>query len=300
MKPSFHSAAHDFVNGLADQLPLEAAAFTSAAQAYAQDFVERCAACADDTRVLIDVKTSLRKIKGFSLRDFDKLVREEKGKIFGAGGAAKNGANGHAVIDWRSMLAKNAAGVPKPRLSNAMLALRHAPEWQGVLAYNQLSNRLSKRKSPPFPSSSATQWSDTDDIKTAEWLQLAGIEIGVTTAANAVAAVGEESSFHPVRDYLTGLKWDGEKRVCRWAVEYLGVPFSEFAAQAGAKWLISAVARVMRPGSRPITASSSRARKANGNPPPSAPSQATSGSPTRSPTPPTSKNPPRTSQASGS
>ena len=49
MKPSFHSAAHD-LSTVCRPLPLKAAAFTSAAQAYAQDFVERCAACQGNTR----------------------------------------------------------------------------------------------------------------------------------------------------------------------------------------------------------------------------------------------------------
>ena len=227
----------------ASLLPTEAASFTSAAQAYAQDFVERCAACADDTRVLIDVKTSLRKIKGFSLRDFDKLVREEKGKIFGAGGVK---ANGHAG-DWTTMLLRSKEGRIKPLLANAITALRSAPEWQGILAFDEFGNRAHKKSAPPFLSPVA-EWSDTDDILTANWLQHAGIEVGPSITGAAVQAVAIEHTFHPIRDYLQSLRWDGEKRIGRWLTDYLGVEFSEYAAQVGAKWLISAVARVMRPG----------------------------------------------------
>jgi len=246
VKPSFHSAARELVNSLAAELPAEAASFTSASQAYEQAFVERCAACCDDTRVLIDVKTALRKIKGFSLRDFDKLVREEKAKIFG--GAAPR-ANGHAAGDvpWREMLIVSPQGKPKPLLANAITALRYAPEWKGILSFDEFGNRASKKSAPPFLSP-AGDWSDTDDILTANWLQHAGIEVGPSISGAAVQAVSIEHTFHPVRDYLTGLKWDGEKRIGRWLCDYLGVEFSEYAAQVGAKWLISAVARIMRPG----------------------------------------------------
>ena len=94
MKPSFHSAAHDFVNGLADQLPLEAAAFTSSAQAYEQDFVERCAACQGNTRVMIGVKSAIKRLPGVSLKDFNKLVAEETVKLKAL---SHSNGNGHAA-----------------------------------------------------------------------------------------------------------------------------------------------------------------------------------------------------------
>ena len=94
MKPSFHSAAHDFVNGLAAELPLEAAAFTSSAQAYAQDFVERCAACQGNTRVMIGVKSAIKRLPGVSLKDFNKLVAEETEKLKSL---SRSNGNGHAA-----------------------------------------------------------------------------------------------------------------------------------------------------------------------------------------------------------
>ncbi len=246
MKPSFHSAADDFVNGLADQLPLEAAAFTSAAQAYAQDFVERCATLPDDSREYFNVKEALRKLKGFRLREFQTLRSGEIKRMMGGGGKT----NGHATSDggsWREILLRNKEGKIKPLLANSITCLRIAAEWQGVLGFNELSGRLVKLLPPPF-ASPAGDWSDEDDILTAEWLQRQGIEVGVTSAASSAQCVGHEKPFHPIREYLAGLRWDGEKRISRWLTTYLGVEWSEYTAAVGAKWLISAIARVMKPG----------------------------------------------------
>ena len=44
----------------------------------------------------------------------------------------------------------------------------------------------------------------------------------VGECANAVEAVARDTTFHPVRDYLGGLEWDGEERVVSFAANYLG------------------------------------------------------------------------------
>ena len=248
-RPTFQSAAGAVVDDFSAILPAEASTFTTAAQAYDPSFIERCAAIADDTRVLIDIRTTLKKVRGFSLRDFDRLIRDEKGKIFNghANGKPNGHANGHAKNPWRELLIPTAKGDPKAILANAITAIRHAPEWKDVLAFDEFANRAVKRFKPPFLSREG-DWSDTDDILAADWLQHHKIEVSPACAANAVQAVSIEHSFHPVRDYLTSLHWDGESRLSRWVTTYMGVEWSEVRSQMGAKWLISAVARIMRPG----------------------------------------------------
>jgi putative DNA primase/helicase len=53
---------------------------------------------------------------------------------------------------------------------------------------------------------------------------------------------------HPVRDYLGALAWDGVARIETWACRYLGAEDTAFNRNVGALWLISAVARIFRPG----------------------------------------------------
>jgi predicted P-loop ATPase len=49
---------------------------------------------------------------------------------------------------------------------------------------------------------------------------------------------------------LRGLKWDGVQRVDGWLSAYLGVEDNEYARAVGSRWLISAVARIFRPGAK--------------------------------------------------
>jgi predicted P-loop ATPase len=56
------------------------------------------------------------------------------------------------------------------------------------------------------------------------------------------------NSFHPVRDYLDGLKWDRTKRLDRWLITYAGAEDTEYVGAVGAITLIAAVRRIRKPG----------------------------------------------------
>jgi predicted P-loop ATPase len=55
---------------------------------------------------------------------------------------------------------------------------------------------------------------------------------------------------HPVRDYLNGLNWDGAPRLDGWLSKYLGVEESNYSYAVGARWMLSAIARIYRPGAK--------------------------------------------------
>jgi len=51
-----------------------------------------------------------------------------------------------------------------------------------------------------------------------------------------------------VREKLDSLDWDGTKRIGDWLRLYLGAESNEYVSAVGARWLISAVARIFDPG----------------------------------------------------
>ena len=82
-----------------------------------------------------------------------------------------------------------------------------------------------------------------------EFLQRAGLKnLGADTVHAAVDVRGRECKFHPVRDHLEILKWDGTARVENWLVRYLGAPETPYIQAVGRMFLISMVARVFDPG----------------------------------------------------
>jgi predicted P-loop ATPase len=155
--------------------------------------------------------------------------------------------------DWRRDLELTPTKKPRPLLRNAIIALRGAPAWQDVLAYDEFALTTIAMKPPPWCKAEDTAWqprpwTDHYDILATDWLQAHGIGIPITVTASAIEAVAKDASFHPVRDYLTGLAWDGATRVSRFAVTYLGAEDTAYHSEVSTRMLIAAVARIMQPG----------------------------------------------------
>ncbi|GGF29063.1 hypothetical protein GCM10011611_38920 [Aliidongia dinghuensis] len=144
---------------------------------------------------------------------------------------------------------RNARG-ELPCVHNAIIALRHAPEWAGVLWLNEMSQRVTVRRPLPWSGGVGEEmrWADHLDVLTASWLQTHGIMAPTTMAGDAVRTVARECRYHPVRDYLDGLAWDGLPRLDTWLIDRCGADDTPYTRSIAAAWMISAVARAMRPG----------------------------------------------------
>jgi predicted P-loop ATPase len=158
--------------------------------------------------------------------------------------------------DWRDQLIcskgrRDEPGGPKPLLANAITALRAAPEWEGVLAFDEFSLRTVALKPAPWDgAATGLDWTDHEDRLVANWLQHASIYVSVEVAGQSVQTVAKDRPFHPVREYLDSLMWDGTTRIDTWLTRYLGAEATEYTAAVGARWLISAVARIYMPGEK--------------------------------------------------
>ncbi len=60
--------------------------------------------------------------------------------------------------------------------------------------------------------------------------------------------IGAENAYHPVRDYLDSLQWDGKLRLDRWLSEFMGADDTPYTQAVGRMTLEAAVRRVYEPG----------------------------------------------------
>lgn len=150
---------------------------------------------------------------------------------------------------WREALDLNKERHPKAHVGNLKLILSHDERWRGCLGYCDFSYRVVKRTSP-MPHMLKGEWEDADTARVREWMnRYYRINPSRTDVLDAVIVTAQEARFHPVREYLGQRVWDGVPRLDRWlqvALGALGPP--EYLAKAGSRFLIGAVARVMRPG----------------------------------------------------
>lgn len=179
----------------------------------------------------------IRDVRGFA-NPADKL----RAAINAAGG--KQSPSGENQDVWSALTIKvksdgTTAG-PESSLINAEAVFRLDPHWKGRIRMDLFSHDVLLDGKP---------MQDVDEIKACGWLDRHyRIQVPVSTACQALQWVAETHQVHPVREYLEGLEWDGTPRVDDWLSEYCGAPDKTIVRAYSRRWMISAVARVMRPG----------------------------------------------------
>lgn len=129
---------------------------------------------------------------------------------------------------------------PEPSLRNVALILEHDRRMKGKIRLNEMSHKISLR---------GLDVTDLDEVNAAIWIDdTYQLRAPTSMIHEAMMAVGAKNSFHPVREYLDGLEWDGGKRIDHWLPVYCASPNKTIVRAYSRRWMISAVARIMRPG----------------------------------------------------
>jgi predicted P-loop ATPase len=90
---------------------------------------------------------------------------------------------------------------------------------------------------------------DVDVSALQERLQIGGLRhLGKETTHQAVNLRGEECHYHPIRDYLEGVGWDGRPRLDGLLATYFGAARTSYSERIGAMFVLSMVARIFQPG----------------------------------------------------
>ena len=154
--------------------------------------------------------------------------------------------------DWAALIRTSPEGEPIPDAANIIIPLQNDPVWKGRIAYDEFHQRPMFVNKPPWANGhwlGPSQFTDADEARVLIWMQKAGIHCRMDAVRQALSVVVDDNRFHPVRDYLDSLQWDGTPRIDSWLTYYLGVePIADYTGPVGARWLISGVARIYEPG----------------------------------------------------
>lgn len=152
-------------------------------------------------------------------------------------------------VDFLSKLKRTKQGIPESDVYNCLLILKCDPELKGKVGLDEFAHRLVVLGDLPWRTkNSSLFWNDTDDACLRNYFATKFRIKGKGIIDDALQEVTQDNKFHPVRDYLQGVKWDGECRVDELFIKYLGAEDTPYVRAATRKWLCGAVARVMRPG----------------------------------------------------
>lgn len=178
--------------------------------------------------------------------------------------------------EWKSFLQLNEEGQAKPTVHNVEMIVRHDPRLRGVIRYNEFTQevvqgakpkvaKLGKESPKPLRQLEGEIWRLRDPINGDHWTDAHDSDIRLileaperqggyglkTSDRDLNAAVGKVSylhAFHPIRDYLNGLVWDGQQRVATLFVDYVGAEDNPYHREAALLFLLGAVTRVFEPG----------------------------------------------------
>jgi predicted P-loop ATPase len=205
--------------------------------------------------------TSARKKAGKRAARGDKSAVVPKGK---AAFAPKGKKKPPPVVaqtpgpqDWKRTLTRNARGGLLATKSNMVTIIAHDPMWEGILVFDSFTERIMKERCPKWhkhdkPTKEfrrAGPWTDADTILLSMWFERhydfvpRGEDV-----RGAILTASRTKAYHPVRDWLKSIVWDGAPRLDKWLVKYGGAVNTPYVRAIGAKWMIAAVARVFRPG----------------------------------------------------
>ena len=164
--------------------------------------------------------------------------------------------SGEEELQWRRALACGKSEAYLSTAGNAVLFFCHDPDWKGCIGYDDFAGHAVWLEPPPLVGDGGLpkpqvgeELRDGHIIYAQQWLQVKyGINVTKANLYDAIEESARSCLYHPVRDWLRELQWDGVDRIGNWLTSHFGVKNDRYSREVGRAWLVSAVARVMRPG----------------------------------------------------
>lgn len=140
----------------------------------------------------------------------------------------------------------NTRGALIANMSNLLKILRHDKKLRGIRADLHRNNLV--RTQPLDWVETPGDWSDTDEAQLRAYLEVNYAAWQKGRVTDALIQVSQERAFHPIKEYLESLNWDGKPRLNTALVECLGATDCQYTRAVTRKVLLAAVARIYEPG----------------------------------------------------
>lgn len=145
------------------------------------------------------------------------------------------------------MLESTEKGGIRNSIRNCLTVFQNDPLLSGAIAKNLLTERTDIIK-PIGYHRTGTAITDTDMNYLLLYLEET---YGLTSEKKIAAAIGiaaNENGYHPIRDYLNGLSWDGTERIRTCLHHFLGADSDQYTYEALRLFLLGAIHRAFHPG----------------------------------------------------
>ena len=147
----------------------------------------------------------------------------------------------------RESLELTERGNPKPTISNVVRILKEDPFFVGAIRLNELTERIDIARD--------LGWRREGDILNDTDMAYITLYIeenyGISNSnviEKAIQIIANENRYHPIKDLLNDLVWDGTNRLEDMLSHFFGVEKSELTTESIKLFMLGAVCRVFDPG----------------------------------------------------
>jgi len=152
--------------------------------------------------------------------------------------------------EWLTQLDVDRKGNFYASHNNIKIILSNDPRLKGCFGFDEFRARKVVLKNLPWRKVQhfSRYLCDEDEQNLVIYLSTV---YGILNRANTKEVLDTSiaaNAFHPVKDYLKTLTWDGERRIDRLFIDYMGANDTEYVQAVTRKTLVAAVARVNQPG----------------------------------------------------
>lgn len=145
------------------------------------------------------------------------------------------------------MLEMTDKGNVRNTIGNCLLVFQNDPVLHNAIRYNLLTERVDVVK-PLWWEKTTSALTDTDVCYFMYYLEK---KYGLTSEKHiqkAIRLTADQNRYHPVRDYLNSLSWDGKGRIRYALSHFLGAESSDYTYEALRLFMLGAIHRVFMPG----------------------------------------------------
>lgn len=151
--------------------------------------------------------------------------------------------------DWLEKLETDRKGKPFPTIANICLILENDPKLKNRFAYNDMSKNVDLTSKTFWRKDiSKPRIIDGDVNFLIEYFENLYKIYQKEKTQIALANTSYRHKFHPIKDYLKNLEWDGVERVETLFIEFLGAEDNRYTREVTKRTLLGAVHRIFDPG----------------------------------------------------
>ena len=152
-----------------------------------------------------------------------------------------------SIEEIKAGLETTEKGGVRQSIRNCLTVFQRDPLLSGAIAYNILTDRKDIIKPIGFHRES-TALNDTDMKYLLLYLEETYGLTNEKKIDNAIGIVANENKYHPIRDYLSSLVWDGTERIRFCLRHFLGADADDYTYEALKLFLLGAISRAFQPG----------------------------------------------------